>query len=41
MDFKKCQGRGKEQDLIKTREETIQKRFRVEVGLAVDKQKPG
>jgi hypothetical protein len=37
MDFKKCQCDGKEQDSIKTRKETIQKRFRVEAGLTVNR----
>jgi hypothetical protein len=39
MDFKKCEPCGKEQDLIRSRKETIKKLFRIEVGLPVDRPK--
>jgi hypothetical protein len=41
LDFKKGQAHDKDQDLIKILNERFQKQFLVELGLFVDKSKPG
>ncbi|KAJ4437537.1 hypothetical protein ANN_17682 [Periplaneta americana] len=41
LDFKKWQARGKDNEIMKLRKESIQKSFRAKMGLIIDRPKPG